>query len=482
MPQSARPIYPVVAVVPAGLLLIIAVAWLLVHTSSASAAIIVIAAIAISLSFYNQDIAAVALIFAMIFSPEIGLQRLRSRDLVLRFDDIMLLIFFLSWLARMSFDKRLQFVVSTPINRPIFAYISVALISTVFAVFRGDVDAAESFFFFLKYAQYFVIFLIIANTIRTEEQLKLYFTCVLLAAALAVGYGLQQVASGVHRISLPFEGPRGEANTFGGYLLIIFGIVLFLSMEAPELWKKLVFALGAIVTTITIAFTYSRASYLGWMLMILFSIFLTNHVRRLFVIMVLLIAAIAGPSFVPMAVKSRVMESFSGRTMVEVAPYVKLNMRDSSYLKYEATKNIYLRWSEHPIIGNGTAGVGLVDTQYPRIMGELGILGMISFIWIVIAIFSSCLAALRFLSGFDREKYWQWRALVAGYLCAFIGLLGHGIGANTFIIIRIMEPFWFLTAMVVVLPSVLSNSARMTDGQESHIPVGLDANVTAIDF
>jgi hypothetical protein len=31
-------------------------------------------------------------------------------------------------------------------------------------------------------------------------------------------------------------------------------------------------------------------------------------------------------------------------------------------------------------------------------------------------------------------------------------MLVHGIGANTFIIIRIMEPFWLLTALLVALP------------------------------
>jgi hypothetical protein len=31
--------------------------------------------------------------------------------------------------------------------------------------------------------------------------------------------------------------------------------------------------------------------------------------------------------------------------------------------------------------------------------------------------------------------------------------MGHGIGANTFIIVRIMEPFWLMTGIIVVLAS-----------------------------
>jgi hypothetical protein len=32
--------------------------------------------------------------------------------------------------------------------------------------------------------------------------------------------------------------------------------------------------------------------------------------------------------------------------------------------------------------------------------------------------------------------------------------LFHAIGANTFIIVRIMEPFWFVAAMVMMIPSL----------------------------
>ncbi|MBL6972246.1 MAG: hypothetical protein ISR63_08955, partial [Desulfobacterales bacterium] len=33
-------------------------------------------------------------------------------------------------------------------------------------------------------------------------------------------------------------------------------------------------------------------------------------------------------------------------------------------------------------------------------------------------------------------------------------LLFHSIGANTFIIVRIMEPFWFIVGIITVLPQL----------------------------
>ncbi len=46
------------------------------------------------------------------------------------------------------------------------------------------------------------------------------------------------------------------------------------------------------------------------------------------------------------------------------------------------------------------------------------------------------------------------KGLAIGFLAGFIGLLFHAIGANTFILVRIMEPFWFIAAMVMMIPSL----------------------------
>jgi hypothetical protein len=35
-----------------------------------------------------------------------------------------------------------------------------------------------------------------------------------------------------------------------------------------------------------------------------------------------------------------------------------------------------------------------------------------------------------------------------------VGLVVHALGANTFIIVRIMEPFWFFAGIIVVMPAM----------------------------
>jgi len=59
---------------------------------------------------------------------------------------------------------------------------------------------------------------------------------------------------------------------------------------------------------------------------------------------------------------------------------------------------------------------------------------------------------------FRQTKNDFFRGLSLGYLAGFFAMLAHGIGANTFIIVRIMEPFWFLTAMIIMIPTIETQS------------------------
>jgi hypothetical protein len=43
-------------------------------------------------------------------------------------------------------------------------------------------------------------------------------------------------------------------------------------------------------------------------------------------------------------------------------------------------------------------------------------------------------------------------------------MLFHAIGANTFIIVRIMEPFWFLAGMVVMMPEIEKRETKERTG------------------
>ena len=85
-------------------------------------------------------------------------------------------------------------------------------------------------------------------------------------------------------------------------------------------------------------------------------------------------------------------------------------------------------------------------------LGEVGIIGFLCFMWLLIAI-------LKYGFGIFNKMEDNWaRGLTLGFLAGFIGLLVHSFSANTFIIVRIMEPFWFLTGLVIALSQMREQS------------------------
>ena len=60
------------------------------------------------------------------------------------------------------------------------------------------------------------------------------------------------------------------------------------------------------------------------------------------------------------------------------------------------------------------------------------------------------------------------KGLCIGFLAGYIGLLVHAIGANTFIIVRIMEPFWFFAGIIAVLPMLEQQNEAQS--QETDVP------------
>jgi O-antigen ligase len=89
-----------------------------------------------------------------------------------------------------------------------------------------------------------------------------------------------------------------------------------------------------------------------------------------------------------------------------------------------------------------------MDAQYPRVLVETGIVGMLAFAWLIYALFHVGLSTWRetqddLLGG-----------LSVGLIAGLVGLLVHAIAANTFIIVRIMEPFWFIVGIVIALSAI----------------------------
>jgi O-antigen ligase len=412
----------------------------------------------------NTQAALYLLIFSMLLSPEFVLGETKGsslgRGVTLRLDDLLLLIIGFSWLAKMAIHKTLGLFLKTPLNKPIAFYLTVCLTSTLFACMLGNVYPATGFFFVLKYFEYTFVYFMVVNHLQKKQQIQKYVWAILITCVLVSLFGLIQIPSGI-RVSAPFEGKTGEPNTFGGYLIFIICLVTGLFLTTPSFKKQILFGFLIFFFAVPFLYTQSRSSYLASIPAMLSFILFTKQ-RRWFFLLLIAIGFLL-PYIAPDPAKERVAYTFEqGKDRTDVIETMGVKLDTSTSERLRGWRNVFNDWVKHPFWGYGVSGYHFVDAQYFRVLVETGLVGLLLFFILLATIFRQAYASFKQSTDpFDR-------GLCMGFLAGYIALLFHSIGANTFIILRIMEPFWFVLAMVVMLPHLSDKSIPI----ETHLKTG----------
>lgn len=401
-------------------------------------------------SFVNTNVGLCLVVLSMLLSPEIGAGALSgdsattaSRGVTVRAEDLLLVLLGFSWLAQMAVHKDLGLVRRTPLNRPIAGYVVVCLAATAIGVVTDRVNGATGFFYVLKYVEYFVVYFVVANYLEERTQIQ-RFLGLLLATALVVSLvAMAQIPSG-ERVSAPFEGERGEPNTLGGYLLLVGAVVGGLLLNAPRAWQR--WALGGFLAILAVPFlaTLSRGSYLAVPFIYLTLVALERR-RRTTMLIAGVLLALAGAFALPSSVRERVLYTFEQRTQAARVEVGGVRLDTSTSARLTSWQEALEAAGDSPLWGLGVTGYGFLDAQYPRILVETGAIGMVAFLILIGAILRLCLRVFR------RAREPLDRGLAMGAVAGLAGLLVHAVGANTFIIVRIMEPFWFVVGLVVTV-------------------------------
>jgi O-antigen ligase len=138
----------------------------------------------------------------------------------------------------------------------------------------------------------------------------------------------------------------------------------------------------------------------------------------------------------PKVTKDRVSYTFTqgiGRPEAVTVAGVQLDTSTSARIEswQEAVRDLV----QHPVLGFGVTGYRFVDAQYVRVAAETGLVGLLLFLLLVATMLRESYRVFKVSHDpFDK-------GLAIGFLAGFTGLLFHAIGANTFILVRIMEPF-----------------------------------------
>ena len=410
--------------------------------------------------FLKTELAVYILIFSMLLSPELvmgGLATTRAalgRGVTFRFDDFLLVIIALTWFIRSALNKELGIFKKTPLNSAMLAYILACSVSTLIGMAAGNVQIVTGTLFLLKYTQYFAIFFLVINNIDSEDKLRRYWWAVLITALVVGTLGLSQIPGG-GRVTAPFEGDNPEPNTFGGYLAFLILICFAMSLSFKDLKWRIIYGLMAFYLFIPFLFTLSLASYLGLIPGVVVVLFLQRNRLLSYVLLASVLSLLLFPSIFPQAVRERVSFTWTQAERYGQSTLFGQRLDTSTSARLQSFGEAFQDFSVRPVFGYGVTGWRFIDSQYFRTLVETGLVGLTALLFLFFRLFRLGMDRFRDLSG---DPFY--RGIATGFLGGFVCLLVHGIGSNTFILVRVMEPFWLIAGIVFMAPFVIPGGPR----------------------
>ncbi len=438
------------------------VVLLLVHFILGNPAITLAAAISMlvfSVTVLRVDFGVYFLVLAMLLSPEIsgGLVGTKSHELNLRYDDVLIFTIFLGVMVRLAWEGRPQIWRPNPINIGIVLYYFICVVSTLRAIQRNlpYFDIPTSLFVMGKMLEFYLIFFLVGNAISNQKQIRRQIALLFLVMIVVAGYAMYMVGK-IDRVGAPFEQGGAEPNTLGGYLTLVMSVAGGLYVNAPSLRKRVVFLLLIATAFTPFLFTLSRASYLALTTsMILLGILGKSRL----ILGAVIVGLIISPYVMPEEVKQRVNYTFqqgSGVPVTVAGKETNLQVDKSTYERIYVWKKAWFNLKVWPFLGGGVAWGTVMDSQYARVIIETGLLGLAAFLFMQYRIIKTVREASRW------SRDWFSRGVALGTLCGMLALIVHSLGTISFLIVRIMEPFWFLVALCVVIRDIAINEYRQS--------------------
>jgi hypothetical protein len=391
----------------------------------------------------NPIYGVVGMIAAIGFSPDsVGYNNVRLTDYMI---PPMLII---CWFKMKSGPQRIS---SPDIARNIKIYLAICVFATVKGVLLATVWTwlgAVQFFF--KYVEYFLLMWLAMQLVDKKEDLVfvLIGSFLVCSSVAYLAYTSRQAV--IDKYDYQFVragGPQGETpNVLGGYYLIHIMLAFALVFSVKNYIYKLMLGAFLMAVALPLLYTYSRTSFASVVIGLLVTCLFID-LRYIFII---LLIVFLNQLFLPQLNNINVEESFVDRYSTIFELFGDDDDKPSSWTARTTGWYVsYLKtWKSDPFFGRGIGSVGLgVDSSYVKKFTETGMLGLMSFIMLLIRLGRLGTELIRLTT--DR----LYRGVGIGYLGILVGICVHAIGVSSFSTIRTAEPFFFFSGLMVGLHS-----------------------------
>jgi len=365
------------------------------------------------------------------------------------FAEIIIWTLFVAWICY-SVERRDFLSVYTPLNKPIILFFSVIALSLLFSTYPKVSTIAV-----IKYLSYGILFFLVVNFINSKDKFDRVLKTMMAVAFITSLYPFLRYFDFSWVIkwpSLRATSTFANSNFFAGFLMMMIPIAMYLYFRKKGSYIYLplmLLMISALVCTLT------RSAWIGIFIALLF-IAVVNYKNllkeRKKLVLLLVLAAIVLFVFIkylsfcpdiPIGsdenINTIVGKSFESEKVVNATGYIKGNkdfeyaefeelakemnlVESDSFIRFDPSRKFnYLTafriFSENPVIGTGIGTYGYIipdyvsskrplnlfympntvhtHNEYLQIMAEMGLLGMISFAWLLLVFFYSAFLIIK---------------------------------------------------------------------------------------
>jgi O-antigen ligase len=148
---------------------------------------------------------------------------------------------------------------------------------------------------------------------------------------------------------------------------------------------------------------------------------------------------------------AKVQQRITGTFQVQAEYHVQIagvDLDSSASARVVSYQEAIQIWEKSPFLGHGVTGTHFIDGQYFRLLAETGLAGLAAFLFMLWRLLMETWKVYK-----QCEDNFL-RGAVLGFFCGIIAVMAHAISANSFIIIRIAEPFWLMAGLVLLIPKL----------------------------
>jgi putative inorganic carbon (hco3(-)) transporter len=371
-----------------------------------------------------------------------------------------------SFLAKRILKKERLFV-KTEINLPLLILFILTCISIVHSINLKDTLKGG----ILRLLLYAFVFLAVAAEVKNRKhavRIIIAAACGLMLVSIDAiwqvttgrdfirGYH-PQIVIGLVRATASFSEPNG----FGIYLSALAPLAFGIAIYARKKFNKAAAILVSLIALTGIALTYSRPTLLATYVALFF---LGIARKNKFLISGLLIIAMISPFIAPKAIRNwaketeynplrffcnddRIAAYRNSLNMIKAHPFMGVGA--NTFMKN------YKKYKESPEYRNViTTDLMQAHNNFLHMAGEIGLIGLSIFVWLLYGLFKACVNIHRRLK--DKTD----KAILLSLIACLIAFLVNGLTESSLYSSRVALVFWFLAGFAMSL-----NNFANPDGQ-----------------